>query len=85
MNGRDFTIKVNAFEGGVLIGVIYQLDNKKQQALKSVAKQLIALKEECEQESEVRKEVLPGGFLKITDRDGNTIIRPPYPWETEDN
>lgn len=85
MNGRDFTIKLNALECGVLTAVIMQLEDRKQQTLKGVWEQLIALKKQVEEEAGVKKEVLPGGMLKITDRDGNEIIRAPFPWEVEGN
>jgi len=85
MNGRDYSIKLNSFELGVLTGVIMQLDEKNQRALKPVSEQLIALKKQFEEEAGVKKEVLPGGVLRITDRDGNVIIREPYPWEVGGN
>jgi len=85
LNGRDFTINLNAFESGVLMGVIIQLDDRKRQALKSVYEQLVALKKEVEEEAGVKKEIIPGGRLKITDTSGNIIIREPYPWEVEGN
>ncbi|MBA7551778.1 hypothetical protein ES705_44326 [subsurface metagenome] len=85
MNGRDYTIKLNSLELGVLAGAIMQLDERKQQALKPVWEQLIAFKKQFEQEAEVKKEILPGGMLKMTDKDGNVIIREPYPWEVEGN
>jgi len=85
VNGRDYTINLNAFECGVLKGVIMQLDDRKRQALKNVWEQLIALKKKMEEEAGVRKEIIPGGMLKITDRDGNVIIRVPYPFEVEGN
>jgi len=85
LNGRDYTIKLNSFEAGVLMGVIIQLDDRQRQALKPVYEQLVALKKQVEEEAGVKKEILPGGMLKITDRDGNLIIREPYPWEVEGN
>jgi len=81
MNGRDYTIKLNSFELGVLSGVIMQSDERTQTALKPVWEQLITLKKQFEEEAGVKKEVLPGGKLKISDRDGNVIIREPFPWE----
>ncbi|GAH53932.1 unnamed protein product, partial [marine sediment metagenome] len=74
-NGRDFTIKLNGFELGVLAGVMMQLDDSKQQALKGLWDQLMAFKKQAEEEAGVKKEILPGGMLKLTDRDGNVIIR----------
>lgn len=85
MNGRDYTIKLNGFELGVLTGVIMELDERKQRTLKPVWEQLIAFKKEFEQEAGVKKEVLPGGIVKLTDEDGNVIIREPYPFEIEGN
>ena len=85
MNGRDYTLKVNSFECGVLHGVIMQLDDRNRQALSSVWEQLLEIKRQVEQEAGVKKEVLPGGMLRITDRDGNVIIRAPYPFEIEGN
>ena len=85
MNGRDYTIKLNSFELGVLSGVIMQSDERTQTALKPVWEQLITLKKQFEEEAGVKKEVLPGRMLKITDRDGNVIIREPFPWEVGGN
>ena len=85
MNGRDFTIKLNGFEVGFLTGVIMELDDGKQQPLKPVWDQLIALKRQFEEEAGVTKEVLPGGMLKLIDKHGNVIIREPYPFEVEGN
>jgi len=85
LNGRDYTIKLNSFEAGVLMGVIMQLDDRKQRALKNVWEQLIAFKKKAEEEAGVKKEILPGGMLRITDKDGNVIIRAPYPYEKEGN
>jgi len=85
MNGRDYSIKLNSFELGVLSRVIMQLDDRQQQALKPVWEQLVEFKRQFEQEAGVKKEVLPGGMLKITDKDGNVIIRQPYPFEVEGN
>jgi len=85
MNGRDYTIKFTSFELGILTALIMQSDEKTQQALKPVWEQLIALKKRFEEEAGVKKEVLRGGRLKITDKDGNVIIREPYPWEVGGN
>ena len=85
MNGRDYTINLNSFEMGVLTGLIMQSDEKNQRALKPVSEQLIAFKKQFEEEAGVKKEVLPGGMLRITDRDGTVIIREPYPWEVGGN
>jgi len=85
MNGKDYSIKLSGFEMGVLTRLIMQSDERNQQALKPVWEQLMAFKKQAEEEAGVKKEVLPGGMLRITDRDGNVIIREPYPWEVESN
>lgn len=82
MNGRDYSIRLSAFEAGCLHGAIMGLDDRKQQALKFVSEQLVILKKRMEEDAGVKKEIIPGsGWLKITDKDGNLIIRPPYPFE----
>ena len=73
MNGKDYTIKFNGFELGVLTGVIMQSDDRSQRALKPVWEQLMALKKQFEEETGVTKEIIPGGMLRMTDRDGNVI------------
>ena len=85
MSGRDYTIKLNGFELGILTGVIMQSDDRTRQLVKPVWEQLMALKKQFEEEAGVTKEIIPGGMLRITDRDGNVIIREPYPWEVEGN
>ncbi|MBA7506513.1 hypothetical protein ES706_05204 [subsurface metagenome] len=85
MNGRDYTIKLNGFELGILTGVIMQSDDRTRQLVKPVWEQLMALKKQFEEEAGVTKEIIPGGMLRITDRDGNVIIRAPYPWEVGAN
>lgn len=85
MNGRDYIIKANIFELGVLTGVIMQLDDAKRQALAEVWKQLMEFRSEIARRDGVTREVLPGGMLKLTDKDGNVIIREPYPFEIGGN
>jgi len=81
----EYSIKVNSFEMGILVGVISELDDRQKQALKPVWEQLIALKKQFEEEAGVKKEIIPGGLLKLSDKFGNTIIREPYSWEVEGN
>jgi len=80
-----FTLSVNAFEAGVLHGTLMQQEEHQRPLLSRVEKQLVELKRQIEQEFGVKKEILPGGKLRITDRAGNVIIREPYPWEIEGN
>lgn len=81
----QYTLTVNAFEGGVLMGLLEKEGDRVKNPLSDVWKQLVAMKKEIEKVEGVTKEVLPGGILKISDQDGNTIIREPYSWEIEGN
>ena len=85
MNGKDYTIKVNALQLGLLTGLIITADDSTQQLLKSVLDQILDLNKQFESDAGVKKEIIPGGVLKITDRDGNVEIREPYPWEVGGN
>jgi len=80
-----YTVTVNAYEAGVLMGLLEKEGDRVKKPLSDVWKQLVAMKKEIEKAEGVTKEVLPGGILKISDRDGNTIIREPYSWEIEGN
>lgn len=80
-----YTLKFDAFEGGVLMGLIEAQDEPVKQKLSGIRRQLIELKRSVEEAAGVVKELLPNGILKITDEDGNLIIRPPYSWEIEGN
>ena len=82
---KEFTITVNSFESGVLMGLVMQAEDRVKTSLNRVWQQLVAMKKEIEEEEGVRKEVIEGGLLRITDKDGNTIIRAPYPFEVEGN
>ena len=82
---RKYTLSLDAFESGVLMGVIMQQEGQIKTSLSGVWNQLVKMKKDIEKAEGVVKEFLPGGMLKITDRDGNTIIRAPYPYEIEGN
>ena len=79
------TLKVDAFESGCLMGLIMQAEGGARLTLGGVWKQLVALKKTAEEEAGVTKEILPGGMIRIRDRDGNVIIRAPLPYEAEGN
>ncbi len=76
----EINIRLNYFQSGILMAMIMKSEHK-DGPLKSVYEQLIEIKKQIEKEVGVEKELLPSGLLKITDRDGNTIIRPPHEWE----
>lgn len=80
-----YTIEVNAFEAGVLMGMIEGAEDRTKPSLKGVRGQLIAMKRDIEKANGVVKNILPNGMLEIKDKDGNRIIRPPYSWEIEGN
>ena len=81
----NYTIQVNAFEAGVLMGMIEDAEARIKPSLSGVRSQLIVMKRDIEKAEGVVKSLLPNGMLEITDVDGNRIIRPPYSWEIEGN
>jgi len=80
-----YNIKVNAFEAGVLMGMIEGAEERIKPSLSGVRSQLVAMKRDIEKTDGVVKKLLPTGMLEIIDEDGNRIIRPPYSWEVEGN
>ena len=82
---EEKTLHLNGFELGVLTGLIMQADDRTRRPLDGVWKQLMAIKKVIEEEAGVTKEVLPGGMIKSTDKDGTVIIREPLPHEIEGN
>ena len=80
-----YTIELNAFEAGVLLGMIEGEEDRIKVFLKVVFGQLVALKRDMEEAAGVVKTILPNGMLEIKDADGNRIFRPPYSWEIESN
>lgn len=80
-----YTVQVNAFEAGVLMGMIEGAEERVKPSLSGVRSQLVAMKRDIEKDVGVTKNLLPNGMLEITDVDGNRIIRPPYSWEVEGN
>lgn len=85
MNERRFIVKLNAFESGVLLGMIDNPKNAKQkEVLDEVMVQLIEHAKIMREEAGVTVMHLPNGLLQLQDRDGNTIVREPYEWEKEE-
>jgi len=79
------SIKADALQCGVLMAMVMTALPQTQRILDSVQKQLIAIKKQFEEDAGVTKEVLPGGAIMSTDKDGTVIIREPYPHEIENN
>ena len=82
---QTYTITVNPYEAGVLMGMMEKEGETIKQPLSHVWQQLVRLKKAIEKADGVVKKILPNGMLELTDEDGNRIIRPPYSWEIEDN
>ena len=80
-----YTLSISAFEMGVLMGAIAQAPPRVRDGLPDLWQQLVALRKQMEKDYKVTREYLPGGMVKLTDCDGNVIIREPYPWEVEGN
>jgi len=78
-----YSLKADTLTCGMLFGLIEKEGH--QSDMKDIWNQLVAIKKDIEKEEGVVKEVMPGGMLKITGRDGNTIIRPPYSFEVGGN
>ena len=79
------TIKANALQCGAMMAMVMTANPQAQQILHDVQKQLIAIKKQFEGDAGVTKEVLPGGIIKCTDKDGTVIVREPFPHEIENN
>ena len=82
---EEKTLHLNGYELGVLTGLIVQANDRSRLALNGVMKQLMAIKRVIEAEAGVKKEILPGGMIKTTDKAGNVITREPLPHEIEGN
>ena len=80
-----YAIQMDALQLGVLYGLILEAKEMGRRALKDVEKQLVAIKLKAEEAAGVTKEILPGGMLRLTEKDGTIIERPPFPYETEGN
>ena len=80
--GWDYlAIKVDGFQCGALMALVTMANPQTRQLLDSVWKQLVAGKKSAEEDAGVKKEILPGGMIRISDKDGNVTIRQPFPYE----
>lgn len=85
-NLKKRPIYVNAFEAGILMGLI--LNSDKKDTLRDVFKQLLDLSKKFQEEAGVTVTDLGGtvtdlgnGYVMFTDWYGNTFIRQKYEWE----
>lgn len=77
-----YTVRLGAFEVGVLLNFLSRMeDDPSVRKLGALKQQLIIIAKRIQKEAGVTVEKLPDGTIKMTDRDGNVIIRPPYEWE----
>ncbi len=76
---KKYVLNVNAFEVGVLTAIISESGRK--DLLKDVFKQLLDLRNKFREEAGVKVEHLGKGMVKLTDKDGNMIVRKMYEWE----
>ncbi|GAJ01745.1 unnamed protein product [marine sediment metagenome] len=84
--GWDYrALKADSLQCGILMALIMQALPQTQSLLHSVWKQLVAIKKSAEEDAGVKKEMLPGGMIRISDKDGDVIIRQPFPYEVEGN
>jgi len=79
------TLHLNGFQLGVLTGLVMKANPMTRRLLDGVMKQLMAIKKVIEAEAGVKKEILPGGMVQLTDKAGNVITREPLPHEIEGN
>jgi len=79
MEQEIFQISIKTFEVGVLLSILW--DHPCRQQLMGIINQLRDIGEQIQRKAGVKIEKLPDGRLKLTDREGNVIIRPPYGWE----
>jgi len=78
-------LKLNGFEGGVLLGTLLQLPDDYRKPLTRVIEALVTMKQMAEEAAGVTKELLPGGNIQLTDRDGRVFTRPVLPHEVKRN
>lgn len=78
-------LKADGLQCGALMAIIMTANPMTRQICDSLWKQLIAIKKQAEEDAGVKKEILPGGAIMSTDKDGTVIIREPYPHEIDHN
>lgn len=78
-NLKKRPIYVNAFEVGILTGLI--LNSDKKDALRGVIKQLLDLSKKFREEAGVTEIDLGNGYIMLRDKYGNAFIRQKYEWE----
>ncbi|GAH29420.1 unnamed protein product [marine sediment metagenome] len=84
--GWDYrALKADALQCGVLMGLIMKALPQTRSLLHSVWEQLMAIRKSAEEDAGVKKEILPGGLIQLTDAAGIIIIREPYSYEIEGN
>lgn len=78
-------LKIHSFEAGVLLGTLMQLPDDYRKPLTGVIEALVTMKKMAEEAADVTKELLPGGNIMITDKDGRVFTREVLPHEVKGN
>ena len=78
-NLKKYPIYVNAFEGAVLMRLIF--DSDKRDTLRGIFKQLLDLYKKLREEAGVTETDLGNGYIMLRDKYGNAVIRQKYEWE----
>ena len=77
-----YTVRLGAFEAGVLLSFLSRMkDDPAVRKLGALKQQLIMIAKRIQKEAGVTVEKLPDGRIKMTDQDGNVIVREPREWE----
>jgi len=77
-----FNIEVNSFQAAALLSMLWDSENSNtKRAMNSVIQQLIEIFQAIKEKAGVTTEKLANGTIKMTSKDGTTIIRTPYEWE----
>ena len=79
-----YSVEIDAFQGGILTGLIAGLDVNRRAALDSVFKQLIEMKKNIEEADGVTRILIGNNRVQLTDKDGTSIVRDLYPWEIDE-
>ena len=85
MEQQTFSIQLTPFQAGCLITLISESDERTRTCLAGVTRQMAELLRQLQEAAGVTRKLLPDGQLELTDRDGNRLVRPPYPWEVGGN
>lgn len=82
MNKTYYSLRLNAFETGLLMGLL-ERHRKTDGVFENIYAQLVDLKKQIEAADGVKKTLLPDGLVRLDD--GETVItRPMMEWEKKE-